>query len=268
MPIAHPGVYDAVYDAMLGMQAQIPIARMAPGTRVFRIGGVADVGRIGADKYRTVFNSSTNNDNRWTGPRPRHILSPKPAAAGVYTALGFNDALLGEFAFYAFSTTLDEDVSKMLAGQATTLAPATFGATLATKRIFEYSVAPSLQYADFSLNTRPGTGFLRSLDSASQVALALRAAGFHDARGAYVASGDHSLPRAMAQVVRDVLPGCRAIRVSSARAQAANEMRDTQGDNFVFFGPDGALITDLTPIKETWFRKSASGKFEGVSAPL
>ena len=253
---------------MLGMQADIPLARMAPGTRVFRIGAFSDAGRVGADKYRTVFNSSVNDTNRWTGPRPRHVTSSKTAAGGVYTALGFNDALLGEFSFYAFSTTLDEDVTRMLAGKPTTLDPATFSPTLATKRIFGYAVAPSLSFADFSLNSRPGVGFLRSLDSAGQVALALRAAGFHHTRGAYLASGDHSLPRAMAQVVRDVLPGCRAMRVTSVRAQSAVAMHDEQADNFVFFGADGALLTDLTPIRETWFRKLPNGKFEGMSAPL
>lgn len=268
MPIGHPGLYDAVYAAMLGMQAEIPLARMAPGTRVYRIGAAAPAGRIGADRYRTVFESSINDTNRWTGPRPRHITSAKPAAGGVYTALGFNDALLGEFAFYAFNTTLDEDVSRVLAGKPTMLDPATFGPTLATKRIFEYAVTPSISFVDFSLNTRPGVGFLRSLDSAAQVVLALRTAGFHNARGAYLASGDHSLSRAMAQVVRDVLPGCKAMRVSSARAHAAVEMRDTQGDNYVFFGVDGALLPDLTPVRETWFKKASNGKFEGVSAPL
>ena len=231
MPIAHPGLYDAVYSALRGMQAEIPLKALPPALHVFRSGDADDAGPAGAEKYRTVYKSSTNDAYRWTGPRVQARVVDKTPAAGVYTSLGFNDALLGEFAFAAFDTSLDADVRRRVANipkNPVVLDPSTFSPALATKRIFEYAVTPSLLFVDFSLSGRAGREFIRSLDALPAVAAELRAAGFHNTRSAYCASKDHSVPRAMGQAVRDFLPRCRVMRVSSVRAQSAIANHDEQ----------------------------------------
>ncbi len=268
MPIAHPQLYDAVYARMRDLLTAVVTRRSGGKNRVFRSGDAIAAGRAGADKYRTVFRSSTNDDYRWTGPRPKPVAGSKPAAGGVYTSLGLNDALLGEFTFYAFKTTLDQDVQRRLDGLPTMLTSGTFPVALATKRIFEYEFPDALRIADLSLSSGAGTELLRGIGSSPTVQSALKAAGYRTGRDAYLASDDHSLPRAMAQVVRDFLPGYLAIRVSSVRASAAVKMHDDEGDNIVFFGPDGSLITELTPKREIAFQPQPNGTLKDVISPL
>jgi len=268
MPILHPKLYDAVYATLQRQVASLPMRRPTRAPRVFRAGQALDAGRTGADKYRTVHESSINDGYRWTGPRPHPVASAKPAAGGVYTSIGFNDALLGELSYYAFGTTLDEDVQRKLAGKPTTLTARTFPLKLSQKRIFEYEFPQALAIADLSLSSQAGRELLDSLDRAPLVRTALQGAHYASARDAYLASKDHSLPRAMAQLVRDVLPGIRAIWVSSARAGAAVQLQDMEGDNLVFFGPDGTVLSDLRPLREIWFERQADGTFKDVSAPM
>ncbi|WP_337170227.1 hypothetical protein [Gemmatimonas aurantiaca] len=264
MPIKHPDVYEAVYLRMRDLLSTIS-SRTVPGaSRVYRSGGAVDKGRAGADKYRTVYRSSVNDEYRWTGPRPASSVSAakgKPGAGGVYTSLGMNDALLGELTFYAFQTTLDLDVQRQLDGQPTTLTSTTFPAMLATKRIFEYTFPVATQIADLSLSSNAGRSLLRAIGSDPRVKKALTGARYTTPREAYLASHDHSLPRAMAQVVRDFLPGYQAIWVSSARAGSAVSMQDQEGDNIVFFGPDGATLNLLTPVREIGFALQPNGTY-------
>jgi hypothetical protein len=264
MPINHPALYDTVYARMQNVLGNVLTRSTNGRNRVYRSGNATDAGRIGADKYRTVFKSSTNDSYRWTGPRPAGVTSVKPAAGGVYTSLGLNDALLGEFAFYAFGTTLDADVRRQLDGVPTVLTPSTFPATLATKRIFEYEFPVTLRIADLSLSGRGGRELLRAVESDAAVKAQLHAAGYGNARAAYLSSADHSLPRAIGQCVHDFLPGYRAIRISSARADSAVQMRDDEGDNIVFFGSDGTTLNDLRPVREISFIPAANGKFRDV----
>jgi hypothetical protein len=268
MPILHPDLYDAVYATLHRQMASLPMRRPGGTPRVYRAGPAVHAGRAGADRFRTVYQSSTNDGNRWTGPRPRPVTSGKPAAGGIYTSIGFNDALIGEFSFYAFGTTLDEDVQRRVAGKATTLSAATFSLKLSERRIFEYEYPQGLPMVDFSLSSRAGQELLHALDRAPIVRLALQGARYPSARDAYLASADHSLPRAMAQLVRDVLPGVRAIWVSSARAGSAVQLQDQEGDNLVFFGADGAIVSELRPVREIWFERQPNGSFKDVSAPL
>jgi hypothetical protein len=264
MAIVFPALYDAVYARMRTALGSVVTRNTNGRSRVYRSGNATDAGRLGADKYRTVFRSSTNDHYRWTGPRPPGRVNSKPAAGGVYTSLGMNDALLGEFAFYAFGTTLDEDVQAKLDGRPTKLTPATFPATLATKRIFEYEFSVTVRIADLSLSGRGGRELLRALDADPAVKAQLQASGYGNAREAYTASADGSLPRAMGQAVRDFMPGYGAIWISSARADAAVKMRDDEGDNIVFFGRDGALLNELRPIREISFVAAAGGRYRDV----
>ncbi|BAH37082.1 MAG TPA: hypothetical protein DGD08_16925 [Gemmatimonas aurantiaca] len=265
MPIKHREVYEAVYLCLRDHLSSVGTRAVQGAPRVYRSGDAADQGRLGADKYRTVFRSSTNDHYRWTGPRPTPCAIPvppgKPAAGGVYTSLGMNDALLGELTFYAFKTTLDLDVERQLNGQATTLTSATFPAMVATKRIFEYTFPVATQIADLSLSSNAGRALLRILGNDAKVKKALNGARFTTAREAYLASDDNSLPRAMGQVVRDFLPGYQAIWVSSVRAGAAVSMREEDGDNLVFFGPDGAQLNLLTPVREIGFTLQPNGTY-------
>ena len=264
MPIVHPSLYMAVYARMQTALAHV-LARSTHGrTKVYRSGNAVDAGRMGADKYRTPYKSSTNDGYRWTGPRPPGVVNLKPAAGGVYTSIGLNDALLGEFAFYAFGTTLDEDVQRRLDGKSTMLTSATFPATLAAKRIFEYEFSGALRIADLSLTGTGGRRLLRLLDHDAGVKAALKTATFANAEAAYVASHDNSLPRAMSQAVRDMLPGYDAVWVTSARADSAREMRDIEGDNIVFYGPDGMVISALRPVREISFTMLPNGKYKDV----
>lgn len=268
MPITHPALYHAVYARTKAALAHVSSWSSRGRTRVFRVGDAADAGRAGADKYRTVYRSSVNDSYRWTGPRPAGVTSTKPAVGGVYTTLGINDALLGEFTYYAFHTTLDTDVKRVLDGRAPRLTAATFPATLARKRIFEYEFPIALRIADLSLSSRVGRALLQAVESDPTVKAALHASGHGTARSAYLASGDHSLPRAMSQAIRDCLPGYRGIRVTSVRANAALRMQDDEGDNIVFFGPDGVLLHDLRPVREISFEPQPNGKVRDVVAAI
>jgi hypothetical protein len=261
MPILYPALYDAVYARMRDLVSQVQTRRVNGTARVFRIVDAVHSGRTGADMFRKPYQSSANDNNRWTGPRPKAAPGGKPAASGVYTALGFNDALLGEFAYYAFHTTLDDDVRRQLDGMPTQLTSATFPMQLATKRVFVYEFPAGTRIADLSLTGQGGQALLRALGATPAVRDALQAATYASARDAYVADGDHSLPRAMAQLVCDVLPGYRVLWVSSARAEAAVSMADSQGDNLIFLGPDGVEIPLLKPVQEIWFRKASNGTY-------
>lgn len=269
MPIQYPALYAAVYRRMQDLTSKV-VTRSARGrNRVFRSGDATDAGMAGADRYRTVFESNIK-DHRWTGPRPRGVTSPKPVAEGVYTSLGLNDALLGEFAFYAFGTTLDDDVKRKLQGTPTTLVSSTFPATLATKRIFEYEFSNATRIADLSLSGSDGRELLAAVELAPAVRTALQTAGYPSARAAYVfthkdpVKRDYSLPRAMAQAVRDLLPGYMAIWVSSAQASGAVQMNDIEGDNIVFFGPDRQIVHELKPVREISFDLLPSGRTRDV----
>ena len=110
---------------MRDLVSHVQTRRVNGTARVFRIVDAVHSGRTGADMFRKPYQSSTNDNNRWTGPRPKATPGGKPAASGMYTALGFNDALLGEFAYYAFHTTLDDDVRRQLDGMPTQLTAAT-----------------------------------------------------------------------------------------------------------------------------------------------
>ncbi len=271
MPIRHPDLYEAVYLRMRDLLSSVSSRSFSGAPRVHRSGDAMDTGRAGADKYRTVYRSSTNDEYRWTGPRPPVATlhrSGKPGAGGVYTSLGMNDALLGELTFYAFRTTLDLDVQRQLDGQPTTLTCTTFPAMLVTKRIFEYGVPVATPIADLSLSSSAGRALLGAIASDSRVKRALADARFATARDAYLSSDDHSLPRAMAQVVRDYLPGYLAIWVSSARAEAAVSLQDQEGDNIVFFGPDGALLSALTPLSEISFVRQPNGTYRHTSQAI
>ena len=259
MPITHPALYQAVYARMRDLLGQVTSCNPHGRARVYRSGDAADAGRAGADKYRTVYRSSVNDSYRWTGPRPPGVTTAKPAVGGVYTSLGLNDALLGEFSFYAFHTTLDEDVRRKLDGQAPLMTAANFPPALAAKRIFEYEFPIALRIADLSLSGQGGRDLLRQVGSAPAVKAALHAAGYGSGQAAYVASGDHSLPRAMSQAVRDLLPGYRGIKVTSARADAAMSFREEGADNVIFFGADGQLIDDLRPVREISFDHQPNG---------
>lgn len=266
MPISHPALYDAVHARMRDLLVHIQ-ARTGHGRQlVYRAADATFTGRRGADDLRTPFRSSTNDNNRWTGPRTRTATTARPAAGGVYTSLGMNDALLGEVAFYAFSTTLDEDVQRQLDGKPTVLTAATFSPTLAGKRIFEYGFNPGLRIADLSLSGSGGRALLRALESEATVRAALRTAGYASATAAYLANGDHSVPRAMSQAVFDYSTGFQAIWVTSARADAARALHDDEGDNIVFFGPDGIPINALVPKREISFVISPRGAVRHVVA--
>lgn len=268
MPIRHPALYHAVYARMRDLLGQVTAWNPQGRTRVYRVGNAADAGRAGADKYRTVYLSSVNDDYRWTGPRPAGTASPKPAAGGLYTALGMNDALLGEFAHYALGTTLDQDVQRTLDGVAPVMTSANFPPAIASKRIFEYEYPASLRIADLSLTGHGGRRLLRELEAAPAVRAALQAAGFGTAQNAYVANGDGSLPRAMGQALRDHMPGYVAIKVTSARAEAATTLGEEEGDNLVFFGADGQLISALRPVREISFVRQPNGKLRDQVAAI
>ncbi len=261
MPILHPDLYDAVYARMRDLVSLVQTRRVHGTARVFRIVDAAHAGRAGAEMFRKPYQSSTNDSNRWTGPRPTIKPTGKPPASGVYTALGFNDALLGEFAYYAFHTTLDDDVRRQLDGKPTQLTAATFPMQLATKRVFVYEFPAATRIADLSLTGQGGQALLRAIGAAPTVRAALQAAKYASTHDAYATNGDHSLPRAMAQLVCDVLPGYRVLWVSSARADAAVSMADSQGDNLIFLGPDGVEISLLKPVQEIWFRKGSNGSY-------
>lgn len=262
MPIKHPALYEAVHARMQHVVKHVESWNPRGRTRVFRCGDAADAGRAGADKYRTVFRSSINDNYRWTGPRPPSMKAASPAVGGVYTSLGLNDALLGEVAFYAFHTTLDQDVRRTLDGGPPVLTAANFPPKLATKRIFEYEFPLALRIADLSLTGRAGRDLLRAVAAGPTVRAALARAGYHDARLAYLATDDHSLPRAMAQGIRDFMPGWRGIKVTSVRAEAALQLHEEEGDNVVFFGPDGALLGELRPVREIAFDLQANGRLK------
>jgi hypothetical protein len=278
VPINNPDLYDAVYACVRNSLSHVQTRRAAAPARVYRIVDASNPGAIGAEMYRKPFKSSTNDANRWTGPRPPSsptspaprpaAVNAKPGPSGVYTALGLNDALLGEFAHYAFGTTLDDDVNRQLDGQSTRLTSTTFPAMLARKRIFVYEFPMATPIADLSLSGRAGLDLLALLDRTRMVTAALRAARYSSARDAYLSDSDHSLCRAMAQVVRDALPGYQAIWVSSARAGAAVSLRDSQGDNLVFFGPDGAAIDALKPVQDVSFVLAPNGTYRHVVTAL
>ena len=268
MPITYPALYDAVYTTLRNELATLPMQRHRGRSQVYRVGSVSDAGRAGADRYRTVYQSSTNDAYRWTGPRPPTVAAGRPGAGGIYTAIGFNDALLGEFAHYAFGTTLDEDVQRKLSGNPTTLASRTFSPALAQKRVFVYAYSPAVPIADLSLSNPAVRDLLARLDRAPAVRAALQTARYQSTREAYLASSEHSVPRAMAQLVRDALPGVRALRVSSARAGAALQLHDEEADNLLFFGTDGMLVADLQPVREIWFERMPNGTWRDRTATL
>lgn len=269
MPILHPKLYEAVYARVGNVLNSVTSRSARSRNHVYRGGDfrdVKDTGLAGADKFRTVRESSTDDGNRWTGPRAHGVTKPKPAAGGIYTSLGLADAWLGEFAFYAFGTTVDEDVQRMLRGEPTLLSPATFPAAFATKRLFEYEFPVSLRIADLSLSGQGGRELLRAIETDAFVKAQLTRAGYGNVRQAYLANLDHTLPRAISHAVRDLMPGYQAIWVSSARAGSAVQMRDDEGDNIVFYGADHSKIEYLRPVREIAFAQLPNGKYkEGVT---
>lgn len=269
MPIKHPALYAAVYARSIQALNELETWKPKGSRRVFRSGNTADAGRAGADKYRTIYQSSTNDDYRWTGPRPPGAApSHKPAAGGLYTSLDMNDALLGEFAQYAFRTTIDEDVRRQLNGHMPRLTASTFQPALGAKRIFEYEFPSGIAIADVALNSNAGRQFLAALGADDSVNSSLAAAHYDSVPTAYVASDDHSLPRAIAQAIRDGAPGYRGLRVTSARSEAGTSFGEETGNNIVFFGADGLLILDLRPVREISFKPGSNGRMRDEISPL
>jgi hypothetical protein len=264
MSVRHPALYAAVYAGMQRALHQVAHWQRSGPTLVFRTGDVADAGARGADKYRTVYRSSTNDDYRWTGPRPSGARHAKAAVGGLYTSLDLSDALLGELTHYALGTTIDADVRRQLDGRAPVLTASTFQPAMARKRIFEYECPAGVLLADLSLGSSGGRHLIASLEAEPSVRAALRAARYPTARSAYVANADHSFPRAVSQAIWDMLPAFHGLRVTSARSETGTSFGDDTGDNVVFFGPDGALIGDLRPTREFAFVQQGSGPMKTV----
>ncbi len=241
------------------------------GTRVFRAvrpssdAGVT-TGRAGADKYRTVW-KSTANDYRWTGPRPpipatlsadlNRIVVTRPPVGGINTALSLNDAALGEFTWYAtenseLRTAFDEDVRRVASGKSPSLKANDFQSALSESRVFEYAVSAGITIADLSLSSNAGRALLDSLiheiHSSSRdhgrlenqrldaLRSAIKAAGYVSPEAAYTSRDDYSFCRALHQSVRDLLPGCRGVRVTSVRSDAGTRFWESSGDNLILFG--------------------------------
>ena len=299
--IKDAALYWATYARMRDTLRHVSIWKPAKTTRLFRAvrpksGTQVTTGRAGADKYRTVYESTTN-DYRWTGPRPptppslspelRRLLA-RPAVGGLNLAVGLNDATLGEFVWYATAgskqTTFDDDARRRAAGQTTTLTTTTFTAALAVSRVFEYALPAGLPIADLSLGTSGGQAILDALITDIAGALGQPSAaektrvdallagfkrnGYVSPKNAYTASGDYSFCRALSQAVRDFMPGCRGVRVTSVRADAGAVFGEFSGDNVILFGDDGAMIRDLRPVHEFMFIRQHGAPMQTVKTPL
>jgi hypothetical protein len=141
-------------------------------------------------------------------------------------------------------------------------------AAFAAKRIFEYEFPAGIAIADVVLNSNAGRQFLASLGADDSVKSALAAAHYDSVPSAYVAGDDHSLPRAIAQAIRDRTPGYRGLRVTSARSEAGTTFGEETGNNIVLFGADGLLILDLRPVREISFKPGSNGRMRDEISAL
>jgi hypothetical protein len=296
-------LYWAVYARMRDLVQYVPVWKTSKAMPVFRAvqpsGGTRVMtGRAGAEAYRTIWKSAVS-DHRWTGPRPptppglsaelTRLLTGRPPASGLYLASDLNDAALGEFTWYATATsgrqiTFDKDAQRRAEGKPPTLTQTGFQAAMAVSRIFEYRVPPGLPFANLSLGANSGRALLDALvadtgggadrlsagekQNLDVLRSAFRKAGYVSAEAAYTASDDYSFCRAVGQSVRDLMPGCRGLKVTSVRSDAGTVFRDASGDNLILFGGDGHVLNDLTPVYEWAFVRQPGSPMQTIKTPL
>jgi len=138
---------------------------------------------------------------------------------------------------------------------------------LRARRLFIYRLRSNLTYGNLSMAPGEGWAFWDRLDKEPDLREELRRARYAGARAAANADGDHSFARALGQAVRDRLAKLPAIRVTSARTDAATTGLES-GDNLVFFGGDGTRIDVLGPFREVTFAAWSGGKIGQVIRAL